>query len=387
MYAPDILTWLRLPVQSAPHLYINGEEVTDITIPSEIEYLKEGAFKNCESLNTVVLQNGLTGIGGDAFYGCKNLHTFDFPSTITTIGNGAFTNCSSINEIVLPLKLSKLSSSVFSGCKGISTITFPTALQDIEDYAFSDCSGITKLDFPSSLLTIGGWSFSNCSELTEVDIPESVVTIGNGAFSGCPKINTIVAHWDDPITITEDVFPNVSSDCYLYIPIGTSTKYFNAGWNSLPKIKEAGIMNIISNNGGCIKYDEDIISEGSQSIFFTPYKSFYLSFIPNDGYKLVKLELNGKNVLSEVDEDKLFIEEPEQNFTLSVTFADANIELGDVNGDGIINEKDAKAIMNYILKNVGEDFHDYWSDMNGDNIINITDAILIVRKFLGKNNK
>ena len=384
MYVPDLLTWLQLPTPSAPHLYINEKPVVDITIPSKINHIKEGAFRGCETMTSLNLQNGMKSIGDDAFGGCSNLQSVVFPSSINKIGSSAFRACKSLQEFTLPSKLTTVNCSTFSDCTGLKLINFSPTLEIIDNQAFADCTGLTKLKFPSSLLKIGAQSFSDCSDLVEINIPESVCSIESGAFSGCPNISTIVAHWNDPITITEDVFPEVTADCHLYIPIGTSTKYFNAGWNFLPKMKEAGIMTVIVKNGGAIKYGEELISEDVKDIMFTPYKTFCLNIVPDEGFQLKRLKLNGQDVLSEVVENKFYIEEPEENFTLSATFAKVNIEMGDVNEDGIVNITDAIGVVNHILKKEDDSLYNFFADMNEDEIINITDAIILIKRILNK---
>ena len=180
------------------------------------------------------------------------------------------------------------------------------------------------------------------------------------------------------------MFPEVPSDCYLYIPVGTATDYFNAGWNFLPKLKEAGILDVTLNKGGNIRYGEDIIREESKNFFYAPYKSFALIFEPDDGYSLRKVFINGVNVTSEVEEGELFFDEPEENVNVKVVFADNNIVTGDVNGDRIVNDTDAICVVKHILKNTPVEFYDYAADVNDDDIINVTDAILLVKRLKKK---
>ena len=89
-------------------------------------------------------------------------------------------------------------------------------------------------------------------------------------------------------------------------------------------------------------------------------------------------------MISQIEDGKLFFEEPEENMKLSVIFADASIEQGDVNGDATIDQTDVISIAKYILKNPPQDFYDYWGDMNDDGKVNITDIILVNSKYLNK---
>lgn len=54
-------------------LYINGELVTELTIPNSMTKIKDYAFKHCISLTTITLPEGVTSIGMDAFVWCSSL--------------------------------------------------------------------------------------------------------------------------------------------------------------------------------------------------------------------------------------------------------------------------------------------------------------------------
>ena len=53
---------------------------------------------------------------------------------------------------------------------------------------------------------------------------------------------------------------------------------------------------------------------------------------------------------------------------------------GDANEDGVVDEKDIEAVVNYILYDETENFNYNNADMNDDEVINATDIVLIVAK-------
>ena len=53
-----------------------------------------GAFKNNTTLKSVIIEDGVQGIGGIAFYGCTSLSKIVIPASVTSIGARAFYNCS-----------------------------------------------------------------------------------------------------------------------------------------------------------------------------------------------------------------------------------------------------------------------------------------------------
>ena len=362
VYVSDISTWCQLPfakggpMEYSPQLYINNEEVKDVIIPKTVNSIRDYLFYGCTSLNSVEISEGINAIGTASFKNCANLTSAALPSTLTSIGASAFQDCNKLASVTLPATLSSIGASAFSGCSNITNITLPSTLSVINSNVFEGCTSLTKLDLPSS-----------------------ITAIKSNAFASCTSLQRVVAHWDNPITIQDNAF-GITSECYLYCPIGTATKYFNAGWNIFSNLKEAGILTVIANKGGVVSCYDTAVTDNTEDVFYTPYKSFNISLTPDEGYVIKKVKLNGENVTSQVEDGILFMEEPEENMTLSVVFADANIRTGDVNGDGVVNVTDAICIVNYILKNQPNIFYEYAADTNDDDVINVTDAIILISK-------
>jgi len=336
---PSVEDWCQLsfpsaesnPIHSGASLKIGGNEVVDIQLPSNIQK-----------------------IGNYTFYNCKSLKSISFGSEIHKIGNNAFCNCSSLESI-----------------------TFGDELNRIGSGAFNGCSNLAELYLPSKLEIISSGAFSGCSKIQMVDLPLSLQTLGNSAFEYCESLEKVVAHWDEPFSVGSNLFNGVSPDCYLYVPIGCALKYTNAGWN-LPNLKAAGILSVKANIGGSVIYDNLSITNSTEDIFFTPYKSFYITLAPEEGYRIMKVKLNGEEKTAELEDNRLLIEEPEENLTLQVTFANLSISIGDVNGDGTFDKKDINCTANQIIKNYPVVFYDYAADVNDDGIINITDIIIMI---------
>lgn len=63
------------PLSLAHHLFINGEEIINLVIPSTINCIKFGTFWGCSSLKTVTIPESVTEIDVAAFYDCFNINT------------------------------------------------------------------------------------------------------------------------------------------------------------------------------------------------------------------------------------------------------------------------------------------------------------------------
>lgn len=61
------------PLEYAHHLYLNGEEIMDLVIPTSVTSISSLAFSGCTYLNSVTIPNSVTTIGHRAFQNCSNL--------------------------------------------------------------------------------------------------------------------------------------------------------------------------------------------------------------------------------------------------------------------------------------------------------------------------
>jgi hypothetical protein len=58
------------PLYYAQHLYLNGQEITDLLIPDSVTTIGRYAFESCSSLTSVTIPNSVTTIGAGAFAYC-----------------------------------------------------------------------------------------------------------------------------------------------------------------------------------------------------------------------------------------------------------------------------------------------------------------------------
>lgn len=102
----------------------NGND-KEVVVPSEIDgtaILKiEGTFYNNQSIEEVILPEGITIIGEQAFYGCTNLESVILPKSTKIIDNYAFAYCG-IKEIVLPANTHYINEGAFLGCSNLTAI-------------------------------------------------------------------------------------------------------------------------------------------------------------------------------------------------------------------------------------------------------------------------
>ncbi len=63
------------PLYYARHLYLNGNEITDLVLPDELTKVKPYSFYGCLGITSVTIGESVTSVGSYAFYYCGNLRT------------------------------------------------------------------------------------------------------------------------------------------------------------------------------------------------------------------------------------------------------------------------------------------------------------------------
>ena len=132
---------------------------------------------------------GVTNVGDRAFKDCQYLTCMFLDDGIATIGDRAFYADEYLSAINMPRKLELIDQYAFYGC---DTLTFVRAgacsrLRRIEDHAFYSCTMLAELRLPNGLTYIGPWAFAwdriLGQEDTTLGLPSSLQVIDTGAFA------------------------------------------------------------------------------------------------------------------------------------------------------------------------------------------------------------
>lgn len=132
---------------------------------------------------------GVTNVGDRAFKDCQYLTCMFLDDGITTIGDSAFYADEYLSAINMPRNLELIDQYAFYGC---DTLTFVRAgacsrLKRIEDHAFYSCTMLAELRLPNGLTYIGPWAFAwdriLGQEDTTLGLPSSLQVIDTGAFA------------------------------------------------------------------------------------------------------------------------------------------------------------------------------------------------------------
>ncbi|MBR5643967.1 MAG: leucine-rich repeat domain-containing protein [Salinivirgaceae bacterium] len=191
------------PLSIAKHLYINGEEVTEVIIPNSVTSIKGYTFAGCSSLTSITIPNSVKSIGRAAFYNCSGLTSINIPNSVTSIIEYAFCHCN-----------------------GLTTIDIPSTITRIDDYTFAYCSGLTSINIPNSVERIYKNAFRECNNLMTVTIPKSVTNIDYTAFYSCSGLTEIVVDSDNPqYTSENDILFNKDKTALICCPARKTGAY------------------------------------------------------------------------------------------------------------------------------------------------------------------
>ncbi|MCL2510505.1 MAG: leucine-rich repeat domain-containing protein [Bacteroidales bacterium] len=198
-------------------------------------------FEYQGSIDSVVIKNGVTSIGGLAFYGCKSLYSVAIPNSVTIMGDEAFSDCTSLAAFVVESGNNNYASEdgvLFNkdkttliycpaGKKG--TYTVPNSVTTIGQYAFSTCEGLISVVISNNVKNIEDGAFSYCKNLTSVTLSGSVAKIGSWAFAFCYNLVSITNLNPVPISINFNAFDGIAQDeCTLSVPKNAIYAYTNA---------------------------------------------------------------------------------------------------------------------------------------------------------------
>lgn len=153
-----------------------GLETIELNLKGNFEF-KNGTFDKCETLKSLIVPYGCSNIPEAFLYQAISLTHVYLPTTIQRIGKGAFKNCELLERIV-----------VYKNDKDNK----PTGNYDDDVANGIISSNAYKFNLPSGLKEIGIDAFANCKKIETIYVPESVEKIGFNAFGGCQLVKEAI---------------------------------------------------------------------------------------------------------------------------------------------------------------------------------------------------
>ncbi len=186
VYITDLAKWCGIsfgtnesnPLYYANNLYVKGELVKNVTIPSGVKKIPRYGL-SCNNIVSVKIPDSVTAIHEGAFYRSANLRTVTMGSGVKTIGNDAFYYCGNLKTVTMSSYITKIGSGAFYWCDSLQAITIPAGVKKISSYAFYWCKSLSSVRIRKGVETIGDGAFFGCESLKYVAIPESVTKINS----------------------------------------------------------------------------------------------------------------------------------------------------------------------------------------------------------------
>lgn len=207
---PDVYN--GIPVTEISDSLIMGEtsHVTEIVVPPSVTKIKSGAFISFDNLEKITLPFVGTTPNGQTFFcsifGAYNYRSAIFPKTLKTvvitnatyIDEYAFYSCNSIENIVLNEGIQSIGQYAFSYCTSLKGISIPDSVLEVGSYVFTSCENLTEVKLGKGVAEIPYQAFGRCSQLTTVEFTNSVTYFSTGAFLSCGKISEF--HYNGTVT-------------------------------------------------------------------------------------------------------------------------------------------------------------------------------------------
>lgn len=194
-----------------------NNQVIETILVSNVIYVGEYAFFECDSLTAVKFDKDLEELPYNLFCGCSALKKVILPENLRVIGSYTFAYCYMLEDINIPNRLEIIEPYAFYSCYAIKEIILPDTVIEIDVNGFYCCSGLENIRLSKNLEYIGNYAFYNCSSLKSIIIPDKITTISSYMFTGCTSLESITLS-KNITKIAISAFENCANLKEIYIP-------------------------------------------------------------------------------------------------------------------------------------------------------------------------
>lgn len=165
------------------YAFDNCQIMKTVTISDTVKSIGKMAFESCLSLTDISIGKNTEEIGVSAFYHCSRLKSVNIPDSVTYIGNGAFDECGNLTDITLGKGIQRIGQDAFSFAKNIGMVYYRGTAEDW-------CK-ITFESERSNPLAYGGSLYINGSPLKTLTAGKDTDRVGQYTFYGCGSLESI----------------------------------------------------------------------------------------------------------------------------------------------------------------------------------------------------
>jgi len=235
-----------------------------------------------DRISWVIIENGVTSIGGYSFDGFSMLTKVEMPNSIVNIGNRAFGECYRLANIPLSSSLETIGKEAFWHCETLESVTLPEGLRVVNESAFRNCYALRDVLLPSSLEEIGSYGFAYCTSLESITIPSSVKIMGNYVF---------IQTDEDPIKqITfEGNTPELQKsnyDWHIFTGLNDGSTIIYSGNGFEEHIEQCPQYNWVKKTANMAEVQTELAdSEPDDSLLEKLWREAYAAFLRNGDYR------------------------------------------------------------------------------------------------------
>ncbi|MGN0533540.1 MAG: glycoside hydrolase [Eubacterium sp.] len=212
-------------------------------------------------IKSVVINEGVKGIGDYSFYNCTNLTSVSFASTVDTIGTCCFRSCTSLPNITLPSNCTWYYKELFLDCTSLVWAVMP--------------SGNSTNDYSGKL---PDGTFSGCTSLEEVYVGPNHTALDTKAFYNCSKLRGVIWDSGEITSIGTSALSSVPSSCTFVDSSSTLSSWASSNGFNYSSLSGACSSNTYSSSALTYSFDTDsrkLSFSGSGDMSSTPWSVYH----------------------------------------------------------------------------------------------------------------
>lgn len=325
----------------AQNMFFNSH-VSIVNIPNSVKKIGGSAFWNCGNLTSVNIPNSVKYIDDSAFYG-TGLVSIVLPKALETVNSNSFSNCNNLKKVTIPKNVKTIFASSFASYSIEEIYIYAENPPTLYDGAFSnygatlyvpegkisnyknannwkkfnniqEINGTTQKYFISAKYDYGGSVELNEEEIVSSNVKDfaegSKVIIKITPFENYIIRSVVLSGGDitDKLDDNEYTIENINKDLSIVVSFKELRENYNV---SLSQNVPNGTITV--NDEVLSRYTSIPVQTGSDAT---------LKIIPDPGYDIATVSVNGESILGELKDGVYVIKAIDDDCMIYVVFTE-----------------------------------------------------------------